>query len=165
MKIGYEVEGRFKGLYSLFMTSDEAVSFFQFKSLKQRAFPEGSADTIEKVRHIYVSDTPTSGSQLSPTDKCLRIWNELGLPVTYETNYIRERNKFPPNVHVMLRVDNTGLAFESFWELYDTDQIKFSLDQTVYCVTKENMSVTFPSHFSGDIEFEARTDENFRVNT
>lgn len=161
MKIGYEVEGRFKGLYTLFMTAEQAVSFFEFKSLKKRAFPEGAADTIEKVRHIYVSSTPGS-VYLSPTDDCLRMWNELGLPVTYETNYISDREKYPSNVHVMLRVDDSH-SYESFWSLYGTDQIKFSRDQLVYCVTKENMSVTRPVDFNGDMEFVARTDDHFRV--
>jgi hypothetical protein len=162
MKIGYEVEGRFKGLYTLFMNSEHAVTFFEFKSLKERAFPPGSADSIEKVKHVYVSDSADQPFLMNGVEDCFLAWNEMGMPVTYETAYVGDRDLFPPNVHIMLRIDGSLGGFESFWKLRLTDQVKFSKDQTVFCVAKENMTVTLPHEFMDDIEFDARSGEEFR---
>lgn len=165
MKIGFEVEGRYKGLYTLFMKADEALDFFAYRSLKQRA-SRSIDDKIEKVRHIYISDHENI---LRPADTCLQKWDELGLPVTIEVTRVNSwRAVFTKNVHLMLAVvDGDFLTNTSFWNLLPTDQIKFSSPKgpahMVYCVTKENMSVTKPEDFDGDFEFEALCDDKFRT--
>ena len=164
MKLGKEVEGRLKGLYTLFMDGKEARTFFEFKSLKERAFPLGSADSIEEVEHIYVSDLD---SCMTPDAECFAKWKEFGLKVTLEVDRVSLREDYPDNVTVMLNVtDNSLYASRSFWRLLPNDQVKFVLPVEdsfmVRCVTVGSMTMTAPEDFAGDIEFVARTDDRFK---
>lgn len=164
MKLGYEVEGRLKGLYTLFLSAKEAKEFFEFSSLKERAVPKGSADSIDKVQHIYISDMANIIGHL---DYCLYRWQELGLNVTLEVTEVRNRASYPKNVSFMLHIaTNLSLRYaNSFFELAGTDQIKFAEREgnahLVYCVTKENMTKTWPSDFENDIEFSASQAKKF----
>ena len=164
MKLGKEVEGAYQGLYTLFMDGYEAVTFFEFKSLKERAFPIGSADTIEKVEHIYVSD---HAGYVMPDSICLAKWKEFGLKVTLEVRNVLRREAYPDNVTFMLNItDGAQFSNKSFWNLYPNDQIKFALPVDgsfmVRCVTVGSMTMTAPEDFAGDIEFVARTDDRFK---
>lgn len=156
MKLGKEVEGKFSGLYTLFMTAQEAIEFFNYKSLKDRALPFGAAQGVDHVQHIYISDHLNI---LHASHFCLFQWNNLNLPVTIECTALRVlRDEYPPNVHIMLAVAN-GLDINSFWSLLPTDQIKFSRpyngSHQVKCVMVGSMINTEPEAFGADIEFTA----------
>lgn len=166
MKLGNEVEGKLKGLYTLFMDAKEAKEFFQFKSLKERAVPAGIANTIERVKHVYISDHENTIGCLAD---CLYRWLDMGMPVTLEVTDVRFRDKYPANVMFMLNIkDDSSYHFtSSFSRLADTDQIKFAVPSgvgfQVWCVTKENMTKTYPAAFDNDIEFKASRATKFRT--
>jgi hypothetical protein len=155
VKIGNEAEGRFKGLYTLFLTAKEARIFFNFKSLKERILSSSrlfSDHNIDRIRHVYISD---HGNMFGPKESCLFFWADMKMPVTLERTEIKDRLYYPKNVHMMLAIEDKGKTNTAFWELAPTDQIKFSAPKghahQVFCVTKENMSLTNPEDFDGDI--------------
>lgn len=156
MKIGYEVEGRLKGLYTLFMDGEEAKEFFDFPSLRKRAEPEIPPNILELVRHIYISDIY---GVIKPDAECLVKWALMGMMITIETRSVAPHTRFryPECVGIMFNVGDaySNKVMDSFLELKDTDQIKFSHDNYVWCVTKENMTKTAPLDFMGDFEFTA----------
>lgn len=166
MRLGYEVEGRLKSIYTLFMDAKEAKEFFQFKSLKERAVPAGSANTIERVKHVYISDHENTIGCLAD---CLYRWLDMGMPVTLEVTNVWFREKYPANVMFMLNIKDksSDLFTSSFSRLAETDQIKFAVPSgvgfQVWCVTKENMTKTLPEDFDGDIEFKAARTAKFRT--
>lgn len=147
MKIGIEVEGRLKGLPTLFMTANEALVFFNYKSLKDAVDPQHHK-YIDQVRHVYVSD---HANILYATDYCMVQWKDMAMPVTLERTFIDlcDAKEMPANVTIMLTVDSRG-----FWNLRPQDQVKFSLNEHVHCMAVENMTVTEPKDFEGDIELK-----------
>ena len=166
MKLAKEVEGVNTGVYTLFLDALEARTFFEFSSLKKRAYPEGSADSVEQVKHIYVSDTH---NLLSPKADCLRVWNDLNLMVTIEVSVlVYDRKEYPSNVTFMFNLSNNQSNHANvFFLLKEVDQIKFhreTLDgPEVVCFVKGTGVYTAPSAFKDDIEFTARTDDHFRI--
>jgi hypothetical protein len=164
MKLGFEVEGRLSGLYTLFMDAKEAMEFFNYKSLKDRSTPKSAVASVERVQQIYVSD---HANDIQPYADCLKKWYELGLPVTLERTEIYNRDSYSKNVTIMLTITDTGSLFnDSFWNLYDTDQVKFSRttfdgSNTVRCITVGNMMLTQPQAFADDITLKVSTDKKF----
>lgn len=128
MKFANMQSGPHIGKYTLFMTSDEATEFFDYPSLKKRALPPGSADTIEQVTHIYIEHVPGTVAIEPLTSRSLIKWNSLGLPVTYQTSIMsfQYRDRFGPNVHIVLAVKYSPAAHGyGFTSLLDTDEVLF----------------------------------------
>lgn len=154
MKYGIEVEGRLKGLRTLFMTAEEALVFFEYKSLKDAIDPSLHHLT-DKIDHIYISDhnnTITAGLE------CIKIWDSLNLQVTLERTEMNNRTTYPDNVLIMLLVSNP-----SFWDLEYNDQIKFSRDLRVFAVPLTSMIETRPAAFAEDIELNVKREGTPKV--
>jgi hypothetical protein len=128
MKVGIEVEGRFKGLKTLFVDYSELYS-----------------DDVNAVadeyncQQIYISDL-TNYLDLSED---LTYINDKFI-ITIERTVIS--NKVNPRLNIMLHIEN-----ESFWLLKPNDQIKFSREQFVFATPKDTMFVTLPTDFDQDI--------------
>jgi hypothetical protein len=126
MKIGIEVEGRYKGIKTLFCSALEYL---------MEPLPD-----LMRVSHIYISDH----------ENALDITNENVFYEIPESHLITvertEVGKKPcDRIHVILNVPS-----DSFWNLRETDQVKFDLNQTVYAVPLEVMYKTKPEDFAGD---------------
>lgn len=146
MKIGTEVEGRFKGLLTLFLDADEAIAFFNRPSLVKAVDDPMVKEMIPKVRHIYISD---HGNKLSPDEACITKWGELGFVVCIERTHVYNMDTWPPYVSIMLVIESS-----SFWNLRNIDQVKFTLNKLVACAPVESMIATRPEDFANDIEIK-----------
>lgn len=126
-KIGIEVEGRFIGLHTLFI--DAATESYMLK------------DCNLNVQQIYISDN----------DNLLKLDSELikdaadNFIITIERTYLP--HEYPEYINIMLSISNNS----PFFRLHENDQVKFSWQQTVYAITKRNMTKTIPSDFDGDV--------------
>jgi hypothetical protein len=152
MKIGREVEGRFRGLLTLFLDAHEALDFFERPSLKAACKNQEAKDLIEKVRHIYITDHT---HYLTPNSYCLKMWGELGFVVCIERRRVTDRDMWPSHVSFLLAVEHPDVS-----ELFGTDQIKFiipdrlsaSFVPKVMSVRVGQMDKTFASEFLQDVE-------------
>lgn len=136
MKVGKEVEGRHIGLNTLFCSADELMDN-----------PQRVAQAAEdwKVHQIYISDLENA-LDVSDLNSFLGTL-ALNYVVTVECSIIPEY--IAHNINIMLNID-----CPSFWNLRLHDQIKFSKDLTVHSVTLDNMTLTTPADFAGDIELD-----------
>lgn len=136
MKIGLEVEGRYKGLRTLFLIAEE------FNRIPSEDIIEIA--TENKAQQIYISDHNNEvlnqctfhGSQWST----FKVTLEVTQVMFYQDHSA---------VHLLLVIPE-----ENVWRLKPTDQIKFSRDHTVYAVPVESMYKTTPEDFFGDVEVE-----------
>lgn len=151
MKLGLEVEGRLKGLPTLFMSADEFLGYsrsgLEHKLAKER--PEVWLEWMQTVA-LYVSDP---NCEVRWDCGAFVEWAASMALITLEVRAVEARVRFPPNVTIMLRIDEEGRSLgSSFWELYDSDQIKFSdPERGVYCCTKGSMVRTLREEFNEDI--------------
>ena len=136
MKIGKEVEGRHIGLRTLFCSADEFMN--QLQKVGQVADEWG-------VHQIYISDLDNE-LDISDLNVVLGTW-ALNYIITVECTIVPEY--VGTNINIMLNIDKP-----SFWNLRRGDQIKFSKDLTVYSASFENMTLTVPEDFSGDVEID-----------
>jgi hypothetical protein len=137
MKIGKEVEGRHIGLKTLFCSAKELMDS-----------PPNVKFAAEEwhVHQIYISDLENE-LDLSDMNVFLGVL-ALSYIVTVErtevpAEYVSE------HIDLMLNIDS-----ESFWNLRHTDQVKFSKDLVVFSASKNNMAVTIPDDFNGDVEID-----------
>jgi hypothetical protein len=131
MKVGIEVEGRFKGIKTLFCTAQEFLNNPDIVEIAKN----------DKCSQIYISDL---NNELSLKNLYLTIIAKSFI-ITIERTSI---NSTPPYwVNIILTVDNP-----SFWYLNQNDQVKFTKDQYVFAVTKEVMNKSVPADFELDIE-------------
>jgi hypothetical protein len=98
------------------------------------------------VHQIYISDLENE-LDLSDMNVFLGVL-ALSYIVTVErtevpAEYVSE------HIDLMLNIDS-----ESFWNLRHTDQVKFSKDLVVFSASKNNMAVTIPDDFNGDVEID-----------
>lgn len=132
-KIGYEVEGRYQGLRTLFVNS------LELKKIKV---------VPTNIQQIYVSDLENTLDLM--TDETL-----VGFGEKYFVTV--ERTKAPWEIHHNVNV-MLNLQVESFWHLRNTDQIKFHLDTnkgpTVKSVSVGEMYHTSPVDFLDDKEID-----------
>jgi hypothetical protein len=133
MKLGLEVEGRFKGVQTLFVSEEEFTN--------QRFEIDCIIKDMVDIKHIYISDRNNRLDLEQPLE--LR----RNLLVSIERTSIPNISIDPTITCVLLRVDT-----ESFWALRPTDQVKFSKNHNVRTVTVENMSMTIPTDFDNDVE-------------
>ena len=132
MHKGIEVEGKFKGLKSIFLDAEE---FLEWNKL---------TDVLNQhtdIEQLYISDHRN----------VLDLSANVSLNVLAERYHVTVERTYVPryinvNVNIMLVIDN-----ESFWNLRGNDQIKISKDLTVYSVPLSGMYKTVPSDFDGDI--------------
>lgn len=137
MKIGKEVEGRHLGLKTLFCSAEEFLT--DASKVNEQAAEWG-------VHQIYISDLDNV-LDISDLNAFLGV-----LAISYIITV--ERTEVPvayvaKHIDIMLNV-----PVESFWNLRINDQVKFSRDLVVFSVTKQNMTVTVPSDFDGDITID-----------
>ena len=131
MKIGYEVEGRFKGLKTLFVNCDEFTKI-----------------DIAKICHNYM----VQQIYISDCDNKIDLESD-GLIAYRSGKYVVtiERTKMNCNSPAWLNIV-LNVSSESFWLLKGTDQVKFENKLTVFEIPLENMYYTKPSDFDGDNE-------------
>jgi hypothetical protein len=142
MKLGIEVEGRFKGLKTLFMSAEEAADIFNPKAPLTLKMSQKAVKALGEVQAVYISDHQNT---LRPDNPLFDQFRDTQLIISVEVTKLDQ--VWPDDICVLLSVDSS-----SFWHLKETDQVKFNYEQTVYCVPLENMSHTYPEDFRGDIE-------------
>lgn len=140
MKLGKEVEGRLKGLRTVFMTADEAINIFGGKGPITVNVTKHDLAAIGNVQAIYISD---HGNVLTPDSVVFNEIRTLDLVTSIERTAVNDF--WPDDICVLLTIESP-----SFWYLKDTDQVKFSYEQNVRSVVLENMTVTNPEDFRDD---------------
>jgi hypothetical protein len=149
MKIGVEVEGRLKGIRTLFIEAETVHENLE----KVRA-----ALRTNNIGHLYISD-PTG----------ILTYEEVGrlfeCHVTLDVTRTRAESR-PPNISLMLRVDpfayewrgQNEMLVPPYWtftdieRLHENDQLKFERNNKVYVFPMTSAILTKPEDFSGDIE-------------
>ena len=132
-KIGFEVEGRLKGILTLLVDFDELLS-------KGVNFILGEA-SHHKVSHILVGAHDKEANEIT---SILRLLSDSQYLVTLECKKLPD--VLLPRVNYVLVIDNPDI-----WRMLGTDQIKF-VDHAlnVKMVALENMTSTHPSDFDAD---------------
>lgn len=127
MKLGIEVEGRFKGLKTLFFNIDEKINLNIFNN--------------PSFIQIYISKIKTKFQNEKLINDLLNKFF-----ITIETDDLSDIPKYIKNkVSIILNIEN-----ENFFNLKETDQIKFNKNNNVYCISKESMFKSFPEDFLKD---------------
>jgi hypothetical protein len=141
MKIGIEVEGRLKGLLSLFINTDELSYTNLYNTFNQHK---------DNIVAIYISDN-SCAIDLRQRGVILKYLN-LGFIITIEApsfNHIIHDKEIYERCHLVLNIDKAN----DFFTLKDTDSIKFSnSDKSVFMYTKELAYKTKASDFNNDKE-------------
>jgi len=131
MKIGYEVEGRHKGLPSFFV--DETELDMVIENIDKLL------NNYQKVRHLYAtSDNPNADviKKLEDLSKYFYITIEVK-NINFEV---------PKNIHIMLNISN-----DDVWKLKESDSVKFHQpDNHVLATPLETMHHTQPEAFLND---------------
>lgn len=126
MKIGIEVEGRLKGMPTLFCeAADLAKAIDEAKS--------------RGITHIYVSDNQNSLPYSA--------FDSQQLYFTLDVTKVRKELR-PYNLSLMLRLE----AYDDVSQLNDNDQIKFERNRMVSVFPMTSAITTSPADFAGDIE-------------
>lgn len=136
-KLGYEVEGRLKGVYSLFVEVDEIPRLLN---------PENK-HLLDKVGQVSV---PDYDSKIRQEDIDILMSLDPRIVVTLETPKIELLSilDLPTRLNLVLVVTHPQI-----FELTDTDQIKFvNESKTVLMIPKESMIMTWFDDFDGDEE-------------
>jgi len=138
MKIGIEVEGRFKGLRTLFMGYGE---FFELKS-----FEDIEGILRDKcLQQVYISDLD---NRIELRKQILRDMSKVAI-VTLERTFVD--GLLPEHVRIVLSVPvRTDMRI-----LRPGDQIKIDQHQHVWEVSKESMITSIPSDFLNDVHLPA----------
>jgi hypothetical protein len=133
VKLGVEVEGRLRGLRTLFLQASECKGK-NAEEIKQ-SIPEGM-----NVEQIYISD-------LENEFKLTGLWlHRLAEDFLVTVEVTELTCKPPEGVNVILRIDSP-----SFWHLRETDQIKFTTEENhVWMYVAEQGMATRPEAFEKD---------------
>lgn len=137
-KLGYEVEGRLKGVYSLFVEVDEIPRLLN---------PENK-HLLDKVGQVSVPDYE---SLILQEDIDILMSLDPRIVITLETPKIElPIHDLPARLNLVLVVNHPQI-----FDLTVTDQIKFvNESRLVLMIPKESMMVTCPDEFDGDEEVE-----------
>jgi hypothetical protein len=138
MHMGKEVEGKFTGLLSLFISAEE------FAEMTEKYMFKDIAEKYPALKQIYISDL---ANNIYLYDETLLELSQYYI-VTVECTKILV-DSAPEHVNVILNIDPTD-----FWKLHLTHQVKFSRDKWVYMAPVMNMSLTSPDKFEHDVEIE-----------
>jgi len=132
MKLGIEVEGKYKGFSTFFIQDTELPSFLsRLPSLLNKH---------TKTRHLYITDTGEIGNYIGSLVYLTDLLN-----ITVETSAVVN---LPKGVHIMLNIPS-----KEVWGLKETDSIKFHDDKNnVMSIPVESFLKTKPEDFDGDIE-------------
>ena len=139
MKIGVEVEGRLRGIKTLFMDASEGYC---------KAIDVLASEAGRGIGHIYISDPENTLSY--------RIVSNvfMGFHVTLDVTEVKEYCS-RDNITLMLRIDKCpqNRIFDSIKYLRsDLDQIKIERDRQVVILPMSCALTTEPHEFEGDIE-------------
>ena len=139
MKFGIEVEGKFKGIKTLFTSANE------LKNLSD-VLKHCSENLLKDVEQLYISDHENTLdlTEMGEVLKYTKLFNLVTVEVTKCTEH-------SDKIHVMLVIDSP-----SFWNLNSNDHIKFSRDHYVFATQRKDLEVTIPEDFAGDIEIELK---------
>lgn len=137
MKTGIEIEGRLKGIKSLFVSTKEILEL-------------GTRKVIQTAREHSVVHIEI------PQDIIVNLGNDMfkelyqaGFIITTETTQIV--GEVPDYLNVVLIIENLD-----FFKLRGVDQIKFvDAELNVYMATVETMVRTFPHEFEADTTIES----------
>lgn len=130
MKVGIEVEGRLRGVRTLFCSASDNIN---------KAVGEA---ILNGIGHVYVSDNDNTLSYQVFGDYPDILFT---LDITCVQNIPR-----PSNVTLMLRLP----GFEDVSALKADDQIKFEHNRTVLVASVNSLVRTNPDEFENDIEVE-----------
>lgn len=127
MKVGIEVEGRFKGVPTLFCGAHEYL--------------KGIAEAKKQgVSHIYISDNKNKLAYHNPA------LANCGLLVTLDVTEVQGCLDRPSNITLMLRLE----GYPQVRRLKDCDQVKFEAKRNVVVLPMYNSINTSPHEFLGD---------------
>lgn len=132
MKIGIEVEGRLRGVPTLFCGAHE-IHEARRLILQNRL----------NVSHVYISDNGNTLDYLTVSSLF------AGLLVTLDVTCVGGPR--PANISIMLRIDG-GDAYDSVNRLTAEDQIKFERDRHVIVLPMTAAITTQPHEFEGDAD-------------
>lgn len=137
-KIGYEVEGRLKGVYSLFVEVDE---------IKRLLNPENK-HLLDEVGQVAIPDYE---SKITQEDINILLTLNPRIVITLETPKINlPIESLPARLNLVLVIKHPQI-----FELTVTDQIKFvSESKSVLIIPKESMMMTCSDEFDGDQEVD-----------
>lgn len=130
--IGKEVEGRFKGLQTLFIKGDQSI-----RGIKEKL------DIIKMpISHLYFG----AGNQSSVTSyDTIRYFILQDYLITYEV-FLQDLDKVPQDIvmhcHIIACVRG-----ENVRKLKTTDTIKIETSSLIYCMTKEQTIKTSRSEY------------------
>lgn len=133
-KLGYEVEGRFRDLYSIFLTPEE------LSRLVNRP------DIIDKVGQIAVYDDNSIITR-EHLDIMMSFPERIILTLETPKLYVPV-DIIPYRIHLVMVIKTNMIA-----DLHIYHQVKFvDCANCVYMITKENMSHTHYTEFEDDKE-------------
>jgi len=132
-KLGLEVEGRLRGVKTLFIGASEIEAAKAYLSLNP-------------ISHVYISDPENTLNYV------VAGWLFADSLVTLDVTAVRAEVR-PTNVMVILTMPHS--YWDSVERLRPDDQIKFhSEGRNVLCAPVRNFVPTQPIEFLGDIELE-----------
>jgi hypothetical protein len=144
MKLGLEVEGRLRGLPTLFLGAayvEKAVAFLKHLSENNQQAPG----------HVYISDNDNILDYVDVSD--LFPTKLVTLDVT-EIQYDSPLD-IPENIVIMLRLKGSDHdIFENVVRLRSTDMIKIEHERNVFCFTVGSAMLTEPHEFDDDVEVQ-----------
>jgi hypothetical protein len=142
MKYGIEVEGRLRGVKTLFMDANEPV---------QKVLDFLYSDEGRGIGHIYICDHENTLNyrQVAYLFK--------GFHVTLEVSKVEgpELRLGTENLSIMFRIDlcPTKAIYKSISLLSSLfDQVKIEKDKKVYVFPFSSVITTLPNEFEGDVE-------------
>lgn len=138
MKIGIEVEGRLKGIPTLFCNASEFLNKKEIISNLLHAY---------SLQHLYISDHENTLSYQIPELTVSPI-------ITIEVSQVSASARLK-NLMLMYRIDKTpvgSIVFDSLARLIPTDQIKIEKNKKVFVWTMNSAIITEPTEFEEDKE-------------
>jgi len=137
MHLGIEVEGKYKGIKTLFISADELWMI--------PLFFEKYAHQAKEIKQLYISDHANE-LDIRPGSPVLLYKERFDLITVERTACAGPHDA---EIHVMLVVEHSD-----FWALLETDQIKFTRNHYVWAITKGEMHKSIPQDFEGDKEVQ-----------
>lgn len=130
MKIGIEVEGRLRGVKTLFCGPQDVAAAKAYLA-------------ANPLTHVYISDRDNT------LDYVMVGWSFPACLVTMDVTSVREGVR-PTNVTLILTLPHSH--WDNVARLRADDQVKFhSVDREVLCATARNFVPTQPAEFLGDV--------------
>lgn len=159
MKIGIEVEGRLRGVKTLFMSYEELMQAYHHNQGSPTAFGRWLHTYADQygASHVYISDHT---NQITPHffDEYIGPFLDMKsrllvtLEVTEYSNSWYELRRRYPSLGFMINLEGPP----ALWALEPLDQIKFTHEvrrgPAVLCATRLSFQRTHPEEFLNDVE-------------